>query len=326
MCADRGILRIAFLGKISYCSLNRAEDPSPTDIGIPGLQNSFPHVELLIVNLIRIPRVILALTIGAGMAISGASFQGMFQNPLVSTDILGISSAASFGGVLVILIGGNQELLEISAFSFGMIAMGLAYFMSRVYKTTPLLMLVLSGVVVSSFFSALISIAEYIAPRDTTLQPIVFWLLGSLASTTWSTLIPSVPLIILGIIGLTLVRWRINILAMGDKEARSLGLKTERLKAFIIICAAIITASAVIVSGLIGWVGIMIPHVTRMFVGPDHRVLIPASVAVGATYLLIMDDVARTLLPIEIPIGILTAIIGAPFFMFILRRTKGGWK
>jgi iron complex transport system permease protein len=293
---------------------------------ITPFKQPLPYLDVTIVNMIRLPRVLLAMTIGAGMAINGASFQGVFQNPLVSADILGVSAAASFGGALVIFIGGDIALLQLSAFSFGILAIVLAYTMSRIYKTTPLLLLVLSGVVVSSLFSAMLSILISLAPPDTKLQPIIFWLMGSLAATTWDTIFPAVPLIIAGIIGLLLVRWRINILAMGDKEARALGLKTERLKVFIIICSTIITAAAVTVSGIIGWVGIMIPHVTRMIVGPDHKVLLPASIAVGATYLLVMDDIARTLTAGEIPLGVLTAVVGAPFFMFILRKTKGGWK
>lgn len=285
-----------------------------------------PVLEATIVNTVRLPRVILAMTVGAGMAINGASFQGLFQNPLVSADILGVSAAASFGGALIIFLGGDLSLLQVTAFCFGVLAVVLVYTMSRIYKTTPLLLIVLSGVVVASFFSAMLSILIYFAPPDTKLQPIMFWLMGSLGTTTWATLFPAVPLMIAGIIGLILVRWRLNILALGDKEARALGLRTERLKVFIITCATVITAAAVTVCGVIGWVGIMIPHVTRMIVGPDHKVLLPASIAVGATYLLVMDDLARTLTAGEIPIGILTAIIGAPFFMFILRKTKGGWK
>ncbi|XES76992.1 MAG: FecCD family ABC transporter permease [Candidatus Bathyarchaeia archaeon] len=289
-------------------------------------ENTVPLVNVYVINLVRIPRAILALTIGAGLAIAGASNQGMLQNPLVSPDILGVSAAASFGAVLVILLGGNTALLQISAFSFGLLAVGLTYLLSRVYKTTPLLMLVLSGVVISAFFSALIGIIEYVAPPNTKLQPIVFWLLGGLTGTTWDTLVPAVPLMVVGIVGLLLIRWRINLLALGDDEARSLGVRTERLKGIIIIFSTITVAAAVTVSGLIGWVGLIIPHIGRMLVGSDHKALLPACVCIGSAYLLVMDDLARTLTSGEIPLGILTALLGAPFFLIILRKTKGALK
>jgi iron complex transport system permease protein len=275
---------------------------------------------------IRLPRTLLAMFVGSALSVSGASFQGMFRNPLVSPDILGVSAAAGFGAALAILISGNSVTIQVLAFVFGIFGVFLTYLISRVYKTTPVLILVLSGVVVGAFFSALISATKYVADPYEKLPAITFWLMGSLASASIKDLITAVPPILLGTVGLLMVRWRINILAMGDEEARSLGIRTEILKFFIIFCCTLVTASAVCVSGMIGWVGLIIPHVGRMLVGPDHKQLLPASMALGATYLLVIDDLARTVTSAEIPLGILTAVIGAPFFAYLIRRTKGGWK
>ncbi len=287
---------------------------------------NWPTMTETVIFQIRIPRALLAALVGAALSVSGAAFQGMFRNPLVSPDILGVSSAASFGAALAILLSGNRGMIQAFALGFGIIGMIVTYSISRIYKTTPVIMLVLSGVVTSAFFSALVSLTKYLADPYEKLPAITFWLMGSLNSASIKNVITALPGIICGMVGLLLVRWRINILAMGDEEARSLGIKTESLKAFIILCATIMTASAVSVSGMIGWVGLVIPHIGRMLVGPDHRVLIPACISIGATYLLIIDVLARASVSIEIPLGILTALIGAPFFAYLIRKTKGGWQ
>ncbi len=275
---------------------------------------------------IRLPRTLMAMLIGAALSVSGASFQGMFRNPLVSPDILGVSAAAGFGAALAILVSANAASIQVLAFLFGIAGVIIAYLISRVYRTTPILMLVLSGVVVSAFFSAMISATKYIADPYEQLPAITFWLMGSLSAISLKDLVTAAPPIIFGITGLLLIRWRLNVLSMGDEEARSLGIKTEVLKAFVIFCATIMTASAVCVSGIIGWVGLVIPHIGRMIVGPDHKALLPASVSIGAAYLLLIDIVARTATTAEIPLGILTSIIGAPFFAYLIRKTKGGWR
>jgi iron complex transport system permease protein len=280
-------------------------------------------VETVIFN-IRLPRILLALCIGAGLSVSGAAFQGMFQNPLVSPDILGVTAGAGFGAALGILIYGSTTAIQASAFLFGVLAVVISYMISRVYRTTPTMMLVLSGIIVGAIFSALLSMIKYVADPHQKLPAIVFWLMGSLAAASKSDLMTAAPPMLIGIAGLLLVRWRINILSLGDQEARSLGIKTDRLKAFIILCSTLVTASAVSVCGIIGWVGLVIPHIGRMLVGPDHKVLLPASVALGAAYLILIDDLSRTLISAEIPLGILTAIVGAPFFAFLVRRTQGG--
>jgi iron complex transport system permease protein len=282
-----------------------------------------PMVEAVIFQ-IRLPRAILAMFVGASLSISGASFQGMFKNPLVSPDILGVSAAAGFGAALIILTGGNAAAIQIFAFVFGIAGVALTYLISRVYKTTPILMLVLSGVVVGSLFSALISVTKYIADPYSRLPQITFWLMGSLASVSMKDVIKVIIPMIVGMTGLMLVSWRLNVLSMGDEEARSLGIRTEVLKGFIIVCCTLLSASAVSVVGMVGWVGLVIPHIGRMLVGPDHKVLLPATLSIGACFLLIVDDITRAATGAEIPLGILTAIIGAPFFAYLIRKTKGG--
>jgi iron complex transport system permease protein len=180
-------------------------------------------------------------------------------------------------------------------------------------------------VVVAAFFGALVSATKYVADPENKLPAITFWLLGSLSTASWQNVFTNGPVIIIGAVGLLLVRWRINLLAMGDEEARALGVRVERVKAVVIVSSTLATAAAVAVTGIIGWVGLIIPHVARMLVGPDHRGLLPASLALGGTYLLIVDDIARGATSVEVPLGILTALLGAPFFAYLLRQTRGGW-
>jgi iron complex transport system permease protein len=282
-------------------------------------------VETIVLQ-IRLPRAILAMFVGAGLSVSGAAFQGMFRNPLVSPDILGVTAASGFGAALALLLSRGAFELELIAFLFGILGVGLTYLLARTYRSTPVLMLVLSGVIVAAFFSALLSGAKYLADPDSKLPVITYWLLGSLNGASMRSLSLALPPIVLGGAGLMLVRWRLNVLSMGDAEARSLGVRTDRLKGIIIVCTTLITAAAVSVCGIVGWVGLVIPHLARMWVGPDHRALLPAACSIGATYLLLIDDVARTASASEIPLGILTAIVGAPFFAYLLRKTRGGWQ
>ena len=274
---------------------------------------------------VRFPRAVMAALVGAGLSVSGASFQGMFHNPLVSPYILGVSAGASFGAALGIVLSVPYIVIQILAFSFGIIAVFITYFLSRIYKTTPVLMLVLSGTVVSAFFQSLLSIIKFTAEGDEKLPAITFWLMGSLGSVSLNDLSVAIVPMLVSIIALWLIRWRINVLSMGDREARSLGVHTEKIKLCIIICSTVLTSTAVSVCGIIGWVGQVIPHFCRMIVGPDHKVLIPATIFVGAAYILIIDNLCRLLTATEIPIGILTAIIGAPIFAYLLRKTQGGW-
>lgn len=290
------------------------------------IAHSWPaSVETIVVQ-IRLPRALMAMAVGAGLSIGGAAFQGMFRNPLVSPDVLGVSAAAGFGAALAILLSRSTLELQILAFAFGLFGVAITYMLARVYRTTPVLMLVLSGVVVAAFFSALLSGVKFVADPEDKLPAITYWLLGSFNGATVRTLLVIVPPIVAGTVGLLLLSWKLNLLSMGDDEARALGVRTEQLKAAIVVCTTLITAATVAACGVIGWVGLVMPHVARALVGPDHRRLLPAALSVGACFLLLIDDVARTATAVEIPIGILTAIIGAPYFAYLLRRTSGMWQ
>lgn len=275
---------------------------------------------------IRLPRIIGALIVGAALSVVGATFQAIFKNPLVSPDILGVSSGAGFGAAIAILINGSSYLIQSLAFIFGMISVSITYFISKVYKSSGILVLVLSGMAISSFFGSLISSAKFLADPNNKLPEITFWLMGSLSSINPKVLAPVLLIILTGLIILILLRWRLNILAMGDEESQSLGLNTETLRFIFIIVSTLITASAVCISGIIGWIGLIIPHITRILTGPDNKILLPASISVGASFLLIMDNIARTAFLVEIPIGILTALIGAPLFLLLLKKGYSDWK
>jgi iron complex transport system permease protein len=216
-------------------------------------------------------------------------------------------------------------VIQASAFLAGVTAVAITYAISRIYRSAVILVLVLSGIIVGTLFSALISLIKYVADPYDTLPAIVFWLMGSLSSVTEKDLEMAAPPILAATIVLFIIRWRINLLAMGDDEARALGVNTKRMTKIIIICATMITASAVCISGIIGWVGLVVPHIGRLLVGPDFRKLVPASALIGAVFLLAVDNLSRTVFPTEIPLGILTAIIGAPVFAWLLGRRKVGW-
>ena len=257
---------------------------------------------------------------------AGAGLQGVFRNPLVGPQIIGVSSGASFGGVLAILLFESQVWTIGLAFVFGLAAVSIVYFMSRVGGRSPVLTLVLAGVVTSAFFSALVSLVKYTADPYDKLPAIVFWLMGSLATVTHEKLlIASGPVLAAGMV-LYLMSFRINVLSLGDEEAEGLGVRVEANRRVVLVCVTLITSSLVAICGVIGWVGLVVPHIGRMIVGPDHRVLLPTSGLLGAIYLLVIDDLARALTPAEIPIGIITAVIGAPVFGYLLKRTQAkGW-
>ncbi|MDD3985326.1 MAG: iron ABC transporter permease [Methanobacterium sp.] len=289
------------------------------------INSNLPVTVNTIIFDIRLPRILAAMMIGASLSIAGAAFQGLFQNPLVSPDKLGVSAGAGFGAALAILFSASIFMIQVSAFFWGLTAVGLTYFLGRAFKGTSMLTLVLCGIAIAAFFSALLSFIKYVADPYGQLQTIVFWLMGSLtAVTNQDIIIMGIPIFI-GTLILLMVRWRLNVLCMGEKESQTLGINIKRLQAIIIICCTIITASAVSVCGIIGWIGLVIPHVARMFVGHDHKILLPTSLILGAFFLLLIDDIARTITITEIPLGILTAIIGAPFFLYLLMRSKEVW-
>lgn len=274
---------------------------------------------------VRLPRIGCAILIGGGLSVSGAAFQGVFRNPLVSPFILGVASGAGFGASLAILFFKSAVAIQLFAFLFGAGAVFLTYGMTTVYRSSSSLVLVLAGVITGTFFSALISLIKFWADPFEKLPLIVFWLMGSLATVNNQDLSFLIFPVLAGVLVIYLIRWKMNVLSLGDEEAKSLGIETGLLKAVIIAAATVITASAVSIGGIIGWVGLVIPHLTRMITGPDYKKLIPVAFSFGACYLLLIDDIARTISSSEVPIGILTATVGAPVFALVIRKNSLGW-
>ena len=303
---------------------------SPIDVINTILCPIFPQLEVsptitTIVFEIRLPRIIAAIVVGAALSMAGAAFQSIFKNPLVSPDLLGVSNGAGFGAALAILISGANIVTQIFAFIFGLISVSITYLISKTYRAGGILVLVLSGVAISAFFNSLISAIKFIADPDDKLPEIVYWLMGSLASVTMDKLLMiSIPVIV-GAVILLLLRWHMNLLAMGDEEAQSLGINPSRIRLLIIAGCTLLTSAAVSISGIIGWIGLIIPHMARMIVGPDNKILIPASLSLGASFLLLVDNISRVAISIEIPIGILTAVIGVPIFLYLLKRGYSEW-
>lgn len=284
-----------------------------------------PAAQTVVLN-VRLPRVFGALVVGAGLAAAGATYQGLFRNPLVSPDILGVSAGASLGAVLGIVLALPVAAIQGLAFAGGLAAVGAVYGVGlAVRRHDPVLTLVLAGVAVGALLGAGISLLKVLADPYNQLPAITFWLLGSLASVTAGDIAAILPAMALGLAPLVLLRWRVNLMSLGDEEARALGLETRRLRPVLVAGATLVTAAAVSVTGVIGWIGLLVPHVARLLVGPDFRRLLPASMLLGAGYLIAVDLLARTLAPIEVPLGILTALVGAPFFLWLLATGKRGW-
>jgi len=287
--------------------------------------HTWPPVMDTVIWQIRLPRTLAVVLVGAGLAVSGATFQGTFRNPLVSENILGVAAGASVGAAIGILLGQGPLVMQAYAFTAGVLAVALTYMISRVYRSNPTLVLVLAGIIVGSLFSAVTSLLKYVADPYTKLPDITYWLMGSFAKISQQDVLIATPIIMVPMLAIMLIRWRLNILSMGDEEARSLGLNTKTLRTLVILCSTLITAAAVSISGIIGWVGLIIPHIGRMLVGPDHKSLIIASMLIGASFLLVVDDVCRNLTSVEIPVSIVTSVIGAPIFLYLLKKSKEQW-
>ncbi len=274
---------------------------------------------------IRLPRIMAALLIGASLSVSGASFQAMFVNPLVSPSLLGVLAGASFGAAMAMVFFKSWIAVQISTFVFGFLAVLVAVGMAKMYRGNTVLLLVLGGVISGALFTSLLSIIKYVADPYNQLPAITQWLMGGLAlvdvHTLWVVGIPQMGAIILTF----LFSGYLNALSMGDEEAKALGVPVEWVRMLLIFLATLMSALTVVMAGMVGWVGLIIPHIARMVVGPDNKVLIPASGLVGALYLVVVDDVCRLLFNVEIPIGITTSLVGIPFFAVILKKTRRGW-
>lgn len=269
---------------------------------------------------IRLPRIVAGLLIGMALSMSGCVYQAMFKNPLVSPDILGVSSGAGFGASIAILMGMNSYSIQLYAFLGGIFAVGISYIISTKSVGNKVLNLVLTGTMIMAIFNAGITLIKYIADPNDVLQQITFWLMGSLVKTDIKSVqIASVPIII-GVVIIYLLRWRLNLLTLEDEEAVSIGIDIKKYRLIFIISATLISASAVCLGGLIGWVGLMIPHIVRRIVGVNSSILIPATGMVGGMYLIVVDSLARSLLSLELPLGVITSILGAPFFIYLVLR------
>lgn len=274
---------------------------------------------------VRLPRIGCAILIGAALSVAGVCYQGMFRNPMVSPDILGASTGAGFGAAVAILLGAGYFLISTTAFIFGIAAVLLAYVVSRFSKTNETLALILGGMVISSLFSAGTSYVKLVADTEEQLPAITHWLMGSLSSIKPEDLLFVCIPIIAGLIPLFLLKWRLNLLTIEEQTSKSVGINVTALRFVVIVCATLITAASVSISGMIGWVGLVIPHFCRIIYGYDYRRLIPATAFFGATFLLVVDDIARLATTRELPLGILTSFVGAPLFIYLL-LTGGGRK
>jgi iron complex transport system permease protein len=294
---------------------------------LAGASSGMPPAVEIVVWQIRLPRIAAAVLIGAALAAAGATYQGLFRNPLVSPDILGVAAGAGLGAVLAIFLSLPVIAIQVLAFCGGLGAVLIVYLVGAAMRgRDPLLVLVLAGVAMGTLLGSAISLVKVFADPYNQLPAITFWLLGSLTAITMPDLASAVPAIVLGLVPLYLLRWRMNLMTLGDEEARALGVETRLLRGVFIAAATLITAAAVSVSGIIGWIGLIIPHAARLLAGPEFSRLLPAAMLLGAGYLLAVDTLARTMAAIEVPIGILTAFIGAPFFLWLLATARRGWQ
>lgn len=275
---------------------------------------------------IRLPRVILAILIGSSLATSGAVFQAMFVNPLVSPGILGVLAGASFGAALGMLVSEQWYVVQILAFLFGFLAVGIAVMIgTMVTNSRSTVMLVLGGVISGSLFTSLLSVIKYVADPYSTLPAIVYWLMGTLSTAELSNVVLiGIPMLV-SVLSMIMMSKYFDILSLGDEEAKALGVNVKLIKAMAILFATLASSLSVVMAGIIGWIGLIIPHIIRMAIGPSHRSLIPLSAILGAIFLLLADSVSRLALSVEIPIGILTSLIGIPIFVIVLKNARAAW-
>lgn len=272
---------------------------------------------------LRLPRLLAGLLVGAALAAAGASYQAMFRNPLVSPDILGVSAGAGLGAVLAIFLSLPLAAVQLFAFVSGLLVVGFVYLISLASRQfEPLLVLVLAGVAMGSLLGAGISLIKILVDPYSQLATITFWLLGGLNAVSKNELLWGLPFIMMGLAPLLLLRWRINLLSLSDMEARALGVNTSNLRLLLVVCATLMTASAVSFTGIIGWVGLVIPHIARIIVGPEFSRLMPTSLMIGAIFLVLTDNIARNVASVELPLGVLTSLIGAPFFLYLLLKRR----
>jgi len=294
------------------------------DKGASGLAE---NVDWLVLTSVRLPRCLLAVMVGMGLSVSGAVYQGLFRNPLVSPDILGVAAGCTFGAALGLILSQVQfGLVRLSAFVFGLAAVSLALWLARLIAAHSIIVLVLAGLVVTSVFNALLMILKYLADPYSQLPAIVFWIMGSLHRAQWKDVYLAGPLIGAGLVLIHVLRFRLNVLSLGDLQARSLGLNPPLWRIMFVAVSSLIVALSVSTCGQICWIGLVVPHIARTLVGPNHERMIPVTALTGGLFLLVADDLARTLTTAEMPLSIITALSGAPLFAYLLYRNRGsGW-
>lgn len=275
---------------------------------------------------VRLPRVLAAIMIGAALAMSGSAFQALFMNPLVSPGILGVLSGAAFGASLGILLFDSLWAMQVLTFVFGLLSVAIALLLAKGEMRNNMILLVLAGMITGALFTAFLSIIKYVADPYSKLPTITYWLMGSLANIQTDILYSALPFVLLGLIWLGLQGHVLNVLSLGDDEAKTLGVNVNRKRLLVIILATFLSTMTVTLGGMIGWVGLVIPHLARLFLGADNRMLLPASALLGAIYLVLVDNIARLAISIEIPLGILTALIGLPVFAWALKRARRVWQ
>ncbi|PKL47745.1 MAG: ABC transporter permease [Candidatus Riflebacteria bacterium HGW-Riflebacteria-2] len=326
------LLLLGMLAAVTYISLHIGTIGIPWSAVLVGFNaeklNVTPETAetfRTVVGQIRLPRVLTALLCGAALAISGAAYQSMFMNPLVSPALLGVLAGAAFGASLGMLISSSMLVAQLFAFGFGIAAVGMAVLLARFFPGNRLIMLIMGGVISSSLFTALLSVIKFVADTQNELPAIVYWLMGGFSAVSSSAAGMVLPFMGVGIVMIIAMSGYLNVLSMGDEEAASLGVDVKRIRMLLIIITTLISSLTVALGGMIGWVGLMIPHIARMLCGPDNRQLLPISALIGAIYLLIVDNICRTAFAGEIPIGIMTSLMGVPFFILVLSRTESRW-
>jgi iron complex transport system permease protein len=317
------VIASLYLGKYPVSPADLAQLLLDRLTGRPSLQD--PTLVAILLN-IRLPRVLAAVLVGATLAAAGAAFQGLFRNPLVSPDILGVSAGAGTGAVAAILLGWPMPAIETAAFAGGLVAVTVAFAVARLMRRgDPALVLVLAGIALDKLLMAGTTLMKLKADPYSQLPTITYWLLGGLNGTGWSDLLGAAPPAAVGLLLLLALRWRLSVVSLGEEEARALGIETHRLRLVLVLAATLMTAAAVALAGPVGWVGLLIPHAARLLVGPDFRRLLPAAALLGGGFVTLMDGLARVAGPSELPLGLYTALVGAPFFLWLLASARRGW-
>ena len=286
------------------------------------ISQTWTNVQEATILTLRLPRAVVAIIAGGTLALSGATYQSIFKNPMVSPDLLGVSSGACVGAALAMLFGLGSAMIQVSAFAFGLAAVALTVTIPRLIRNESTIALVLSGIVVGSLMGSILTVIKYIADTSSQLAEITYWTMGSFATVEFVDLLPILPTIVIPTVIILLMRYRLNVLSLGDNEARTLGINLQTTRNAFIVCSTLITASIVCISGTIGWVGLIIPHVARMTIGPDNKKMLPIAMLFGGIFMLVIDTLCRTISSAELRLGILTGIIGAPFFIIILVKQK----